>query len=162
MAGAILAPQGLSLACLARRPSAGQEDPCFGVEVGKGPWPQAGCFSANPRQAALHCGTLVSRRRCPPGSTSAQTERMTNRKTSGSATEEANPCHFHLGTNLGARIKNLFRFNSSQKGLSFKDTSFMGSKNELHMRSWGGGRMGVATPCQLPPVLRGQGNSTGL
>lgn len=94
---------------------------------------------------------------------------MTNRKTSASATGNPIPADsagkFVLGTNLGVRIKNLFRFNSSQNGLYFKDPSFMGSKTELGVVVVGRGKPLLPASCpQSEPtgVLRSPGQSTGF
>ena len=98
------------------------------------------------------------------GPTSVQIEKMTNRKTSASATGKPIPADsagkFVLGTNLGARVKNLFRFKSSQNGLYFKDTSFMGSKTERGVVVVGTQAVTALPPCGVQAGEGSEGTSS--
>lgn len=95
---------------------------------------------------------------CLAGSTLAQMTRLTNRKRRDSAIRGANPLLFPPWGKFRCKTQNLLSFSASQKGLYCKDTSFIGSKNELPEPAWGGGRCGSGLPtCQFFPAQHPRG-----
>lgn len=103
--GAPLAPEGPESGLLGsadwchrqgRRPA-----PWFSGAMGWSPQPRA----ASGRPAPVPLRFVTNRREASGCSIDAQTERLTNRTRSDSGIGQTNSCCFHLGADLGARIK---------------------------------------------------------